>query len=230
MLKMILPFYLGYIFTITSAYAELNSAGENRASIDLSRISLPKCVEDATTIKNIEETMKTNRKSKNKYNGYREALQSSSDLELASRLAYAEVLAAKCNGFKSQIVRPIVEVISNRIAIRNNDTRNVIFERDQFASSLNKYNSSHYKDFLCPRDLKLWQDVQNQMEIAVQKTKGVSQRLLPRDAVHYYFFQHDTKFTPPEWAEGTKAYKQAEFKDSTTVKDCVKFYRNEKWK
>lgn len=259
MLNAILPFYLGCLLTIATAQAELKSLGENPSS-DLSHISLPKCIDDEKTVKDIKSTMKANLDSEHKYNGYKDALQSSTDLEVASRLAYAEVLAANCSKHNSQIIRPITEVIANRIALKKNDIRKVVFQRNQFASSLNNYCSSRYKDFMCPTDLtkncdpkkihpfenpkrrcppdpnkfcptdlKLWHEVQTQMEIALQKTKDDSTRLLPRNTVHYYLFNHDKKFKVPTWAEGPKAYPQAEFKDSATLKECVKFYRNDKW-
>lgn len=225
-----LSVYLVLFLSITTAYAELTGAKESDAQAGSSPSSLPNCIEDSKTIQNIEETMKANRRSPHKYNGYADALKNSSDLELASRLAYAEVLAANCNEHNSQLVRPITEVIANRIALRKNNARKVVFERDQFASSLNKYDSSRYKDFLCPKDTQLWNEVQTQMELALQKPKNENQRLLPTDGVHYYFFQHDKKFTPPAWAEGKKAYPTIDFQDSSKLNSCAKFYRNPKFK
>lgn len=133
-----------------SAGSATSSSGAAQAS------SLPKCVNDPSQVDKVLQTLSANSKTKFKYDGYRKALAGDSDEEIAARLIYSETVAANCPDQNKQMAPLIAGVISNRIQRSKGDTKAVVFELNQFASSLNHYDQSAYKDFLCPRDSNLW--------------------------------------------------------------------------
>ncbi len=179
---------------------------------------LPNCINDPAKIDGIKATIKANSKTSNKYVGYKKVLNSDSDIELAARLVYAETKATNCEKMNSQIVPVIAEVIANRVKIRKGDVQSVIFQRDQFASSLNIYDESNYKDFLCPSDSALWNKAYSQTYSALSnKTKGT-------DTVNYFLYKHSPRWTKEPWKleEDTSLTKG--------VRECIRAFRNPAFK
>lgn len=179
---------------------------------------LPNCIDNPAQIDAIKATIKANSKTSNKYVGYKKALNSDSDIELAARLVYAETKATNCEKMNNQIVPVITEVIANRVKIRKGDVQSVIFQRDQFASSLNIYGESNYKDFLCPSDSALWSKAYSETFTALSdKTKGT-------DTVNYFLYKHSPRWTKEPWKleEDTSLTKG--------VRDCIRTFRNPAFK
>jgi hypothetical protein len=179
--------------------------------------SLPHCVDDAKEIEAIKARMKANKSNSSKYEGYRAALQSDSDSELTARLIYAETLAANCPAQNGDISRLISQVIANRVTKRGGNVRSVVFERDQFASSLNIYDESRFADFLCPTDEKLWKTI----------TSPPSEKAptLSPSTVHYFLYKHSPRWTKEPWKFTEEV---AELKHD--VRNCLRVFKNEKWK
>lgn len=182
---------------------------------------LPLCIDNEVQIKEIQSVMRDNFKNSKKYDGFKKALAASSDVELIARLTYAETLAAKCSDNSSTMAPAIAATIKNRIRIRNGNVRSVIFEKDQFASSLNNYDGSLFREFLCPKNLDVWK----MSAVAVQKELAG----FPPMAVHYYLYKHSARFKPPGWAEGAQSYSRVGV-GSVELDECIKFFKNPKWK
>lgn len=181
-------------------------------------VKLPNCIDNPAQIDAIKATIKANSKTSNKYVGYKKVLNSDSDIELAARLVYAETKATNCEKMNNQIVPVITEVIANRVKIRKGDVQSVIFQRDQFASSLNIYGESNYKDFLCPSDSALWNKAYSETFSALSdKTKGT-------DTVNYFLYKHSPRWTKEPWKleEDTSLTKG--------VRDCIRTFRNPAFK
>lgn len=179
---------------------------------------LPNCINDPAKIDGIKATIKANSKTSNKYVGYKKALNSDSDIELAARLVYAETKATRCEKMNNDIVPVITEVIANRVKIRKGDVQSVIFQRDQFASSLNIYEESNYKDFLCPSDSALWSKVYSETFSALSdKTKG-------SDTVNYFLYKHSPRWTKEPW----KLEEDASL--TKGVRECIRAFKNPTFK
>lgn len=181
----------------------------------------PRCVQGQDEINAIVAHAKSNAKNRFKYDRYRQALQSDSDTELLARLAYSEVVAANCPGLEFKIAPLIVQTIANRARIRKGDVRSVVFQRDQFASSLNIYASSRYKDFLCPQDEKLWSAILNEAKTALR----ASQPILRADTVNYFLYKHD-----PRWKKEPWKLKEDRSRTSPELRECVRFFSVPRWK
>jgi hypothetical protein len=194
-------------------------ANEMASAPKIAKNSAPICWDQVDEINKIKETQIANKKTKFKYKGYEELFQKAglSDEEIFARLIFAETKASHCKD--PQTTKTIAEVISNRIQKRNANVRSVVFENDQFASSLNFYTGSAKDDFLCPKDAKTWAEA---MQLATKLMQDPTSNTLSKDAVHYYFFQHLASFKPPIW---TKAYKS-----SRELGSCMTAYENPKWK
>lgn len=186
--------------------------------------ALPLCVNDPEQIRMIEESLKkdpiTKRNKPQKYAATAAALASSTDAELLARLIYAETRAAHCPELQDEVATAIAQVIKNRIAKRQgkspNATKSVVFEIDQFASSLNKYEESQWREFLCPSDSKLWSKAKALAQPDSPKTNH-----LPSDAHNYYLYKHAGRFTPPKWARG----EAVSFAGSDKLASCIKVFR-----
>lgn len=174
--------------------------------------TLPHCIEDAQLLASIDQGRKDNAKNAFKYDKIKEALQSDSEKELVARLIYSETLAASCPELKNEVIPAIAIVIQNRIAKRKGDVRSVVFQRDQFASSLNGYDESKWREFLCPSDKALWDK-----SLAATATK--SSVSVP-GAYNYYLFKHSSRFQPPDWAKKAPLA----FAGSDKITDCVKVF------
>lgn len=204
-----------FFFLKTTAHASEVVTSSKTSSV--SALTLPTCIDDAAKISSILDTEKANSKTEFKYRGFQSALSSDSDTELMARLAYSEALAANCPQQTSSLIEPVANVIANRVRVRKGDVRSVVFQKDQFASSLNNYTESRFRDFLCPHDADLWK----QALAAIQKTQASNTLGISSDVFNYYLFQHSARFKAPAWAEQTSA----RFKDSDKIQACVKFYR-----
>lgn len=184
--------------------------------------NLPNCVNAEGDIAEIQRLQKTNNNTARKYDGYRDIFRSHPDLELATRLAYAETLAANCPDQQNQIADLTTSVIGNRIRIRGGDVQSVVLQRDQFASSLNIYPESRYRDLLCPRDAELWRKVQANMRLNLEGQTPTAP--IPKDAVNYYLYRHSARFDPPAWK-----LEEVVPVDQKT-RECIRVFRNPAWK
>ncbi len=205
--------------------AEITSAASTGSA---AQPSLPGCVNKESDIAEIQRLQKANAKTSGKYDGYRKILHAThatnttTDLELATRLAYAETIAANCSDQEDQIVEWVTSVIGNRIRVRRGDVKSVVFQRDQFASSLNIYPESRYRDFLCPHDVELWNKVLTKMRAHLEESKpSVS---IPKDSVNYYLYQHSARFKAPAWK-----LEEVRITDEKT-RECIRVFRDPRWK
>lgn len=181
------------------------------------QIPLPKCVKESAEVQNIVKITKKNADTSAKYDGYRKALASDSDQALAARLIYAETIAANCPSQSTTVLPLIAGAINNRVQIRKGDVKSVVFERNQFASSLNHYSSSKYLDFLCPADVDLWTQAMNLV--------GKKNSDLSPVAVNYFLYKHHTGWDKEPW-------KLPETKISriSNARDCIRVFENKSWK
>jgi hypothetical protein len=199
-------------FLLGSAMASEQKKAARSTSQDNSQNKpLPHCVNDPATLEAIDQDRKLNTKTELKYKSIERALASDSNEELTARLVYAETLAANCPQFESEMVAPIASAIKNRTAKRNGNTRSVVFQRDQFASSLNGYDESHWREFLCPTNAELWQKAYR----ATMAPNSV------HDGFNYYLFKHSTRFSPPDWAKK----EPLKFLNSEKIADCLKVFK-----
>ncbi len=192
---------LGSVFISVAVFAETTGA--------------PHCISDIHEIEVIKNKIKLNSKNDSKYDAYKKAFASDSDKELMARLIYAETKATKCEKLNSLIVPVITKVISNRVKIKKGDVQAVVFQRDQFASSLNIYSESNYKDFLCPNDSVLWaQALKEASEVLADKSK-------PTTTVNYFLYKHSPRWTKEPWSldEDTSL-------TQGNVSDCIKAFKN----
>lgn len=181
---------------------------------------LPHCVDDSAQILAIDDHRKQNSKNEFKYAKIREALVSDTDHELVARLAYAETLAANCPEFQNEVLSPIASVIQNRIAKRKGDVKSVVFQRDQFASSLNGYEGSKWREFLCPTDPALWQSALRATR-ALLPNGGATITDISPGAFNYYLFRHSSKFSPPDWAKT----EPLAFSNAKKVEGCLRIFK-----
>jgi hypothetical protein len=184
--------------------------------------SLPVCVNLESDIAKIQDVQKANHRTPAKYDGYRKILHENTVLELAARLVYAETVAANCPEQEDRIVDLVALVIGNRIRIRRGDVRSVVFQRDQFASSLNIYPESRYRDFLCPNNEALWKKALTKMRVNLEGAKPSAP--IPKDAVNYYLYQHSDRFKAPAWK-----LEEVLVTDEKT-RECIRVFRDPAWR
>ncbi|MBK8204547.1 MAG: hypothetical protein IPK68_20330 [Bdellovibrionales bacterium] len=221
---------LFFIFLPLHADETATAIGKNagNSSAQSPNRSLPKCFDRDADLDKIKNYQKNNSRNEYKYKGYIELFDQSAvdDEELLARLIYTETLAAHCPEQQEEpALRTIAEVILSRIEKRSGDIRKVIFERDQFASSLNIYQESGYKDFLCPKSLSLWQKTKEKLRLL---RSGTEKNSLSNTAYNYYLFKHSTRFKPPEWTRTLQAEKKLSNADANSI--CMAAYSNPQWK
>ncbi len=176
-----------------------------------SESALPKCVDNPEEVQNILDIEKQNSKNEFKYKGFRTSLATDTDEDLVNRIVYSEALAANCPEHNDKLLPLIKAVVTNRIHVKKN-TRAVVFQVDQFASSLNNYTPSRYRDFLCPKNTSLW-----------RKTQSAQAFDLPPDIFNYYLYQHaPEKFKLASGSWPTKT--PIEFTGSKELENCIKFF------
>ncbi|HEX4922997.1 MAG TPA: hypothetical protein VFV50_02890 [Bdellovibrionales bacterium] len=169
----------------------------------------------------VQATAKANATNDAKYDGYKKLLEDEDRVSLMARLVYAETAAANCPALAEKIAPLIAEAIGNRIRKRSGDVSRVVYQRNQFSSSLNIYTESRYREFLCPKDLALWATafVSAEAELARKAPK----RLSP-DSVNYYLFKHSPRFKFPNW-------KLAEDRGhGEELRPCIRFFKVPKWR
>ncbi|HBL18909.1 MAG TPA: hypothetical protein DD417_19645 [Elusimicrobia bacterium] len=123
------------------------------------------------------------------------------DAELAARLVYAEALATGCSGeaFLPKIVRGIAWVVASRVRASEKSpaaarrfgkgVRGVVFQPGQFDSTLStRYSLSRWKDFLCPRDAKVWALARDAVRAGF--APGAAGPFAGRSATGVYYYRH----------------------------------------
>lgn len=228
MMQIVLSFFLLILIPSASARSEFTTNSKTAALTQL-----PLCIDDPKTLENIEQILDVNKPNKEdskavkkskqnrRYDGYKNALANSSDMELFMRLAYAETLAANCPEQNTQIATRIVNVIGNRVQKRNGDIKSVVFQPAQFASSLHNYETAKYKDFLCPKDEALWKDISTQVQNFIAKGTGE----LSSDTINYFLYKHDKR-----WAKEPWDYKENRTGAAESVRVCIKTFHVPNWK
>jgi len=182
----------------------------------MANASLPTCVKNKADLEAIVSVMQKNKDTKLKYDGYRKFLAGDSDQDLTARLIYAETLASNCPKNRATVLPLIAGAIQNRIKLRKGDVKSVVFERNQFASSLNFYDSSKYLDFLCPTDSELWKNAVDTLNTS---------STLSKTAVNYFLYKHH-----PGWDKEPWTLPEAELSKSVNVRDCIRVFDNKGWK
>lgn len=213
---------LSLLLVSNSVLAETTGARSNNGSSNKAVASsgkTPHCVSSDAEVEAIKEKIKLNSKTEFKYEGYKKALASDSDEELMARLIYAETKGTNCPEQNDKISSVVSTVISNRVKIRKGNVKSVIFERDQFASSLNIYSESHYKDFLCPSDAALWN------KALAKATAALSDKSKPTTTVNYFLYKHSPRWTKEPWKleEDTAL-------TNPSVRACIKAFKNPNFK
>lgn len=212
--------FVSLLFISVAVLAEATGASKksNSSGSDASK-KLPHCVSEVREIEMIKNRIKLNAKNENKYDGYKKVFASDSDEELMARLIYAETKATQCEKLNSQIVPVITAVISNRVKIKKGDVKAVVFQRDQFASSLNIYAESSYKDFLCPNDAKLWSQALG------EASEALADKSKPTTTVNYFLYKHSPRWNKEPWSldEDTSLTKGS-------IRDCIKAFKNPAFK
>lgn len=216
------------LFLIPPLHAEVTAPGKNARPVagQTTGDSLPKCFNEDSDLEKIKTYQKNNSRNQYKYQGYTQLFDQSAlvDEEILTRLVYAETLAANCPEKEDSTLQLIAEVVLRRIEKRRGQIREVAFERDQFASSLNIYPESGYMNFLCPKSLALWQKAKKLLGLI---RSGTQKNSLPNTAYNYYLFKHSTRFPPPSWTRSFQELKKVNL-DADSV--CVAAYSNPQWK
>ncbi len=210
--------------TVGPAARASETVAPSRAGVANSS-TLPLCVNNKSELDEIETAYKL-KNTPMKYDRMKKALESDSDETLQARLVYAETLAAHCPEFNQMVASPIAAVVRNRLRVQNGDARKVVFQKDQFASSVNIYDidgkkdglppaKSNWKEFLCPSDEKTW-------GLALEAVRAKKSDL-PSDVYNYYLFRHSGRFVPKS---GSWPLKDAvKFEGHEKFLDCVKFVK-----
>jgi hypothetical protein len=219
--KYFVPLFILYFFIATGFIQA--SAVEMAPALKTSttQSNLPRCVNLESDIAKIRGVQKENSETPYKYDGYRNILHADTDLELAARLTYAETVAANCSQ-ENPIVDLVSSVIGNRVRIRRGDVKSVVFQNNQFASSLNIYPESRYRDFLCPTNDELWKKALSKMRANLEKSKPTAP--IPQDTVNYYLYRHSNRFNAPTWK-----LEEALVADNKT-RECIRVFRDPTWK
>lgn len=185
-------------------------------------VELPLCV-DTSQAEQVRSSIKANKNSNNKYLKVKEVLASDSEEETMARLVYAETLAANCPEEKENVAQAISMVVLNRINVRR-DVKSVIFQKDQFASSLNVYQESRLDDFLCPKDLALWQRCLNNVK-AQNEQKNKSNDPEQKQVMHYFLYNHSPRFKKEPWS-----FKEFDGLKEPPSKSCIRLFYNKQWR
>ncbi|MBK9037665.1 MAG: hypothetical protein IPL83_00615 [Bdellovibrionales bacterium] len=217
-----------FLFHFSPLHAEVTATGKKASPgpAQSTNDSLPKCFDENSDLEKIKTHQKNNSRSQYKYQGYTQLFDQSAldDEEILTRLIYAETLAANCPEKEDSTLQLIAEVILRRIEKRRGQIRQVVFERDQFASSLNIYQESSYTNFLCPKSPELWNKAKKSLGLL---RSGAEMNSLSSTAYNYYLFKHSTRFKPPEWTRTFQEVKKVNL-DATSI--CVAAYSNPQWK
>ncbi len=213
--------------SISTYAAEVHQARPHSSSAVKS--NLPNCVNDPAVLEQIEQSRKENSKSASKYKAIEIALKTDSDDELVQRLIYAETRGAHCPDRNPEIAKVIAKVIQNRIVKRKGSVKSVVFQRDQFASSLNGYAESEWREFLCPSDERVWLAARAARLASLEPLKGpnkgepATSNAATSSAFNYYLYRHSSRFSPPTWAN----VEPIAFPNSDKIADCIKIFKGD---
>lgn len=194
-----------------------------------------------------------------RYNEYMRSLRNVSASELAARLAYTEIKEAGCEEHIGTIRPYVVETILNRMETRkaalfpgetrsvhelnNQDKKklaeSVIFQYQQFASSLHRYKKTKsgvmnegYKLFLCPPQDELFNQIND--EIGEFFSSGQRTRNHPSDTYNYYLYAHapEVFVNPPDWANenSSKYLPEVTSGTSSSLRRCFRAFRESRYK
>lgn len=220
-----IPLFALILFTALSPVFLPPAAAETTLPLapgGASQLALPACENSEHAIADVKRGLTANGANAKKYDGYRQLLNSDTTVVLAARLAYAETLAANCAAHNDEVLDLVASVIANRVRIRDGDVKDVVFQRNQFASSLHIYSESRYRDFLCPSDAILWGKALAKMQANLEG--AVPSAPMPNDAVNYYLYRHSDRFVAPDW--GLEEVKIA----SEEVRRCIRVFRDPRWR
>lgn len=202
--------FLSFILLAPGEIAQTESSGDRLPEIQVT------CHDDPDDLQANKAQQKKFRKKPKKYDAYKKILSQSTDQEIVARLVYAEVLAAKCPRHNKELYPAISHTLHNRIKAAKGDVKSVVFRRDQFASSMNVYGASQFREFLCPKkDPALFSRVSRYVSSVLS---GEKENPFPSNAVNYYLHQHWGSYKPNETKWGKTWAKQLE------VSDCATFY------
>jgi hypothetical protein len=230
LVKVVTVVMIWFLFHFSPVHAEVTATGKKAGPgpAQSTNDSLPKCFDGNSDLEKIKTSQKNNPRNEYKYQGYTQLFDQSAidDEEILTRLIYAETLSANCPEKEDSTLQLIAEVILRRIEKRRGQIRQVVFERDQFASSLNIYQESGYMNFLCPKSPELWKKAKKSLGL-LRSGAGSEMNSLSSTAYNYYLFKHSTRFKPPEWTRTFQEIKKVNL-DATSI--CVAAYSNPQWK
>lgn len=210
------------ILAAVNAFADTASVEAHSAAANSAR--LPLCVDDTAEIADIKAIIKANKSNPHKYDGYRKYLLSDSKTELFARLLYAETLAANFPEGNEQVMSQAARVIGNRMRKCGGAVTKVVFERDQFASSMNVYGEdnsiegSRYLKFLCPKDQALW-------SMAYKKAAAEFAKSESDTVYNYFLYKHHAGWDSPSWN-----YPEDRTGASDELRSYIKVFKNPAWK
>ena len=233
MMHLIQRLPLAVVMMISTIQARAEVASSIDAPVQVSRsnkVDLPHCVDTELEVAGVKDSVNANRKNEFKYDKYRQITAGDSELQLLTRLAYAETMAANCPEKRDKIYPGIVAVIVHRL--QNNScgkkssqikctVRDVVFQLNQFASSLNIYDESQYKEFLCPRDSRLWTQIYAESQAMLngsQSASGLSQK-----ATMYFLYKHSPKYEKEPWVA-----KEEMTSATQPSQSCIRFFQGNK--
>ncbi|MEY4615533.1 MAG: hypothetical protein RJB66_493 [Pseudomonadota bacterium] len=212
----------GLLFCTLVLAEEVGTSHPATSQQNIKLTELPRCL-DQKQISEVKISIQVNKNSKEKYKKIQEALNSDSDDELKARLIYAETLAANCPDENDKLANAISLVIENRVRRRGN-VKSVVFQKDQFASSLNTYSESRINDFLCPQDEKLWNAIFRKVSSS-SLASSTSEASDAKYIMHYFLYHHSPRFKKEPW-------KMNEFVLSAGSPSarCLRLFVNRDWK
>jgi hypothetical protein len=140
-----------------------------------------------------------------------------SDLELITRLVYAESAAANCPENRDDLYVGIAALILNRVHAfeatkdkNDNAVTRAVFGKSQFASSIHSYDKptgkARWEDFICPKDSDLYKKI---YDIVGKVSRGEINVSAYTEATHYYLHMHSGTHMDQPW--GKRAVPLKEF-------------------
>lgn len=208
-----------------AAFAD-RTAQETPSNETAAEIQLPVCLKSHDA--EIQTWLKANKDSKTqKYKAYKDIYSGAGvdEPEILARLIYAESEAANCESIK--LTEYIGGAIYNRIRNKGKSISDIVFQFDQFASSLNGYSKANRAGFLCPTDLERWRMSQATVKHLLADAKS---NVLPCEAASYYLYKNN-----PWTHENPKGFKIPDWAKAKGIKtaidsECVRFFPDDRFK